>query len=298
MAGIAAGRDKNAACLGLPPAAGRARVAALARLELGDVRRSRWVAFCGVLYTLLAVLFLAIGLRESGVLGFTGMSRVLASLSHALVLLLPLLALLGSGLAVNRARETGTLELLLSQPVSRDDYFAAVTLVRFGAIAAPLLLLIPVLALVGWLVLGQPVPWAFLLRALAVCTALLWAFTGIGLAISTAVRESSRALVYLLAAWAVGVALLDFVLVGSMLQWRLPPEAVFAVAAANPVEAARLALLAGADRSLDTLGPVGMFLVQRLGSAWLLAAGIAWPTAAGTLAWFAARTRFRRGEVV
>jgi ABC-type transport system involved in multi-copper enzyme maturation permease subunit len=277
---------------------GWTRLAAVARLEFGDVRRARWLVFCCALYTLLALLFLAIGLRESDVIEFTGMSRLLASLSHALVLLLPLLALIGSGLAITRARESGALELLLSQPISRGDYFLAITIVRFGVLVAPMAVLVGVLAVIGRTVLGQELPWAFLVRVLAVCTALLWAFTGIGLAISTVVRESSRAIVYLIAAWATAVALLDFGLIGAMLQWRLPPQIVFAIAAANPVESARLALLAGADRSLETLGPVGVFLTERFGTGLLLGLGIAWPAAVGTLAWVAALRIFRRGEVV
>ncbi len=47
---------------------------------------------------------------------------------HALVLLLPLLALTATGQVVNRARDDGTLELLFSQPIRREAfYFAAVT---------------------------------------------------------------------------------------------------------------------------------------------------------------------------
>ena len=48
---------------------------------------------------------------------------------------------------------------------------------------------------------------------------------------------------YLILFWVVGVALLDFGLIGAMLTWKLEPRLVFLIAAANPVEAARLALL-------------------------------------------------------
>ncbi len=271
--------------------------AALARLDLGEVRRSRWLVLCLGLYAALAGLFLLVAMRESAILGFTGMRRVLLSLSHALVLVLPLLALTGTVPVVNRAREDGTLELLFSHPVTRADYYAAVTMVRYGALLLPLVVLLPALALGGRLA-GQPVPWAFLGRVLAVSAALLWSFTGLGLAISTLVREPPRAMMYLLATWILGVALLDFGLVGVMLQWRLPAVAVFALAGANPVEMARLALLSGADPSLGTLGPVGFFLAERLGGGWLLAAGVLWPAAVGTLGWAIGRRSLRRGDLV
>jgi ABC-2 type transport system permease protein len=273
------------------------RIGALARLELADVRGSRWLAVCAGLYAVLAASFVLIGLRESEVVGFTGMTRVLGSLAHALVVLLPLLALAGTGLVVNRAREGGALELLLSHPFTRGEYIVAVTLVRFGALLVPLLVLLPGLALAGG-VADRTLPWAFLVRTLAVSATLIWAFVGIGLAISTAVREPARAIVYVLAAWALGVALLDFGLIGAMLQWRLRPEAVFALAALNPVESARLALLAGADGSLETLGPVGVFLVRQVGAGGLFAAGVIWPAAVGTLAWLLAWRRLNRMDVV
>ncbi len=276
----------------------RVTVAAMARLDLGDVRRSRWLALCVGLYAALAGLFLVVGMRESAVLGFTGMSRVLLSLSHALVLLLPLLALTGTATVVNRAREDGTLELVFSLPVTRADYYTAVTAVRYGALLLPLLVLLPALALGGWIVFGQPVPWVFLGQMLAVSAALLWSFVGLGLAISTLVREPPRAMMYLLLVWVLGVALLDFGLVGLMLEWRLPDVAVFALAALNPVEMARLALLSGTDPSLGTLGPVGFFLATRLGGGWLFAAGVLWPAVVGTLGWLTGRRALRGGDLV
>lgn len=276
----------------------RSPFAALARLELSDVLRSRWLVFCATLYSVLAGLFFAVGLRESAVLGFTGMDRVLLSLSHALVVLLPLLALTGTGLLVSRARQDGTLELLFGHPIERGEYFAAVTVVRYAALLGPLLVLMPGLALIGWLVFGQPVPWAFLSRSLAVSAALLWSFLGIGLCISVRVDEPAKAMTYVLLVWASAVALVDFGLVGLMLQWRLPAAAVFVLAGINPVETARLALLSGAEPSLGALGPVGFYLAERLGGGLLLALGVLWPLALGTLFWALAGRRLRVGDLL
>lgn len=273
------------------------RLRALVRLDLGEVRRSRWLIFSSTLYVALAAVFILVGVRESRVMGFTGMERVLFSLGHALAALLPLLALTASGLVVSRARTDGTLEFLFSHPLTRADYLGAVTLVRYGTLLAPLLILFPGLALVGVAVFGQSVPWAFLARAIAVSAALLWCFTGIGFAISTAVREPDRALVYVLLAWVLCIALLDFGLVGAMLQWNLPPKVVFMLAALNPVEVARLALLSGTDPSLSTLGPVGYYLANGLGAFWLLMIGVFWPTLLGFAGWAVAGRRFGTGDL-
>src|SRR6476659_9171662 len=66
---------------------------AIARLDAAAIWRSRWLWFCLIAYALLAVVLVTASSRESIVLGFTGSSRVLLSFSHALVLVLPLIAL-------------------------------------------------------------------------------------------------------------------------------------------------------------------------------------------------------------
>jgi len=268
----------------------------LARLDFAEVVRSRWLFVCLGVYGVLALLFVIVGLGESSVMGFTGMGRMLFSLSHALLLLLPLLALALTGQVVNRAREDGALELLLTQPVRPGTFLAAVTATRLLAVTAPLVAMLVLASAIGAL-LGQAVPWRFVARAVALCAALLWAFTALGIAISVRVRNAARAMTAVVLAWALAVALLDFGLIGLMLSWRLEPAAVFALAVANPVEAARVALLSAAQPDLATLGPVGFFLVDRLGDARILALGVGWPIVFGALVWWSARRSFERGDL-
>jgi len=275
----------------------RAELSAVARLDLGEVLRSRWLALCLVLYAALGAVFVLVGLRESSVLGFTGVGRVLFSLCHALVLVLPLLALLASVQSVNRAREDGTLELLLSHPIGRGAFLTGVSLVRLAAVALPLALVLGALAGVAR-AHGQAIPWGFFGLTLLVCWALLAAYVGIGLAISVVVRESAKAIAATFLVWMVSVALLDLAGIGLLLRWRVPAHAVFLLAAANPVQAARMALLSLAEPSLATLGPVGFYLTNRIGARALFALGVAWPTALGAGAWCLALWRFRRGDVV
>jgi ABC-type transport system involved in multi-copper enzyme maturation permease subunit len=271
---------------------------AAARLDLGEVRRSRWLALCLVLYALLGGVFVLVGLRESSVLGFTGIGRVLFSLCHALVLFLPLLALLATVQSVNRARDDGSLELLFSHPIGRGAFLAGVTGVRLAALALPLALVMGALGAEGALVHGQAIPWAFLARALAVCTALLAAYVGVGLATSVLVRNPARAMTAVFLLWTVSVALLDFAGIALLLQWRAPAPAVFALAALNPVQAARMALLSAAEPTLATLGPVGFYLANRVGAPALLGLGIGWPLAVGVGSWWVAWAAFRRGDAV
>jgi ABC-2 type transport system permease protein len=213
-------------------------------------------------------------------------------------MLLPLLALLATGQVVNRARDDGTLELLFSHPVERSAFFLGISAVRACILIVPLVLLMLVMGVLGSVAFGQDIPWFFVGRSIAKSSALLLAYVGLGLWISTSVRSPARATLWLLFAWAAGVALLDFALVSLMLQWRLNPQTVFLLASLNPVQAARMALLSGATTELSVLGPVGFFLSNRVGQDPLFALGTLWPCIAGIAAWAMALGSFRRRDIV
>jgi ABC-type transport system involved in multi-copper enzyme maturation permease subunit len=198
--------------------------------------------------------------------------------------------------AVQRARDDGSLELLFSQPLAPGAWFFAVCAVRYLAVIIPLAGVMIGIALWGQLVHGDPIPWAFVVRSLTVSAALLLAFAGIGAAISVFVRNPARVITYLVLAWALGVALLDFGLIGLMLRWRLDPHAVFTLAVINPVESARLALLSQLQPDLSTFGPVGFYLANRIGGGALFAIGVAWPAIVGVGAWTVAYLGFRRSD--
>jgi ABC-2 type transport system permease protein len=271
---------------------------AVAQLDLAEVLRSRWLLFCVIVYAVLAGVFLLVGMRESTVFGFTGTDRVLVSYVHALLVLLPLMALVATGPVVNKSRDDGTLELLFSQPISRGAFFSAISSVRFLVLLVPLAALMAAIGLFGRLVFGQPIAWTFIGHCLVLCAILIWAFCGLGLWVSTTVQNAARATMYLLLIWVTGIALLDFALAGMMLQWRMEPRVVFALATLNPVQCIRMALLSSADPELSVLGPVGFYLANRIGGIWLYTLGVVWPTLLGTLAWGAGLWKLRRGDVV
>ncbi|MCZ7682989.1 MAG: ABC transporter permease [Sandaracinaceae bacterium] len=207
---------------------------AAARLDLGDVARSRWPLFALGAYALLASVLVLVGTRESAVLGFTGMSRVVLSFAHVLLLILPLLALAATVQVIARSREDGTIELLFSHPLSRTAYVLAVTATRYLALTAPLIAILFVMTLGAAIFAPGAAPWGMSLRAAAVSAALLWAFVGVGMAVSVGTRNQARAIVLGLTIWAASVAVLDLALVGVLLTWRVDALALFVLAASNP----------------------------------------------------------------
>ncbi len=268
--------------------------AAFLRLELADALRSRWVAFASLLYLGLAGAFIWLGLRESTVLGFTGLSRVLLNLANAVLVVFPLVVLIGTHSAVVHARTSGFCELMLTQPVKRSTWFFALLTSRLLVLVGPLIVL-----LVGCFVAAafvEPEPGlAFIgLKSLLVCVALVFAFVGIGLLISSLARSAERAMVWALLVFVATSALHDVLLITALLKTAIPPQVVFGLAALNPSEAARVGILASVDPELSVLGPVGFWLANSMGPSIALAIAVAYPLALGLVTTWRAlrRTQF------
>ena len=277
----------------------RQRVLALTRLEWRDSLRSRWLQFVAVVYLLVFGAFIWLGLRESSVLGFTGLSRVVLNVANATVVAVPLVALVGTCQAVAKARTSGHLELLFTLPTQRGDWFLGLVLARLAVLLGPLVVLLLGTALVGFLSPGDDATLLpMLIHALLVSSSLVLGYVGLGLLVSASAQTLERAVVLALLVWLGSVALHDFALIGLLLQWRVPPHLVFALAALNPVEAARLAVLASVDPELSVLGPVGFWIANELGPGLAYALGLAWPATVGLLALGLARRNVVRGDAV
>lgn len=270
---------------------------ALLRLETADALRSRWVLFTAAAYVSVFGAFVWLGLRESRVMGFTGLSRVVLNVSNAVVIVLPLVALVSTNQSIVRARATGLFELLLAQPVARADWLFSAVTSRLLVIVGPLVVLLVGTLAAGWMT-GEQSLAPLIGRTLLVVSSLSFAFVGIGFFVSSAARSTERATVYALVAWLAASVLHDFGLIGALLRWHLSPAAVFGLAAVNPVEASRIAILSGVDPELSVLGPVGFWLANTLGPRLALAAGVGWPLLLGAVALLLARRKLDRSDLV
>ena len=270
---------------------------AFMRLLLADAVRSRWLAFTACTYVVVFGAFIWLGLRESSVLGFTGVSRVVLNLANAVALVLPLVSLVATSQTIVRARSSGFFELFLAQPCRRSDWFAALLGSRLLVIIGPLWLLL-MAALAAGALRAETGLAPLIVRSALVSFALSFAFIGVGLLLSALARTGERATVYALLAWLGASALHDFALIGVLLRIHLPPQLVFALAALNPVEAARLTLLGSIDPNLAVLGPVGFWLSNQLGPNLLTAVGIGWPMLLGGVCLAGCMQLLRRMDLV
>jgi Cu-processing system permease protein len=201
----------------------------------------------------------------AGAVGLEGYGRVTASLINLCLTLVPLVALLLGSVGLSGDRETGLLELFLAQPASRAQWLIG----RFaGSLAAIGLATLLGFGIAGALI-GLATGAAGGLRYaafLGIALALAAVFLAIGSAIAVTSRNRVQAIAVALAAWFAAVVVFDLALIAA---GALAGAGVTVLAAAvllNPVEVARILALLLLDPGLEVLGPVGGFLVARLGT--------------------------------
>jgi ABC-type multidrug transport system ATPase subunit/ABC-type transport system involved in multi-copper enzyme maturation permease subunit len=292
------GDERRAAPAGAADAAGptalRRRTGAvlpIARKELRDAVRNRWVAGYAVLLGLLGLAAAATGIEGSSGLALQAYGRTTATLMNLCLLLSPLVAVLLGASAIAGERDRGTLEHLLAQPVTR----AGLLLGKHAGLVVAL----SAATLVGFLPAGVLVAaragglsGQYLLFPV-IAGAAGAAMLAIGLLISVSSRTGVQAQGAGVFAWFAFVLLYDLILMGSLASTGLRVELVAASLAANPIDAARVLGVLTLEPDLYLLGPAGAYLVAELtraGTALVLVAALA---AWAVLPLAAALVRFR-----
>lgn len=125
------------------------QVRVLAAKEFRDRLRNRWVLAAALIFALFALAIAYLGAAQQGEVGFRGIDVTIASLVSLVIYLVPLIALILGYDAIVGERERGSLELLLSMPITRFEILlgkylglaaamASATVLGFGAGLAPL----------------------------------------------------------------------------------------------------------------------------------------------------------------
>ncbi|SMB27015.1 Membrane protein NosY [Sterolibacterium denitrificans] len=97
------------------------QVAVIAGKEFWDRVRNRWVLAVAVVFTVLALVIAYFGAAQQGSVGFRGVEVTIASLVSLVIYLVPLIALILGFDAIVGERERGSLDLLLSMPLTRFE---------------------------------------------------------------------------------------------------------------------------------------------------------------------------------
>ncbi|HEX2778355.1 MAG TPA: ABC transporter permease subunit [Gemmatimonadaceae bacterium] len=245
-------------------------VARVVRYELRDVAKSRWL----IGYSLFFLAATEALLRFGG-----GGTKAMLSLMNVVLLLVPLVSIVFGTMYLYNAREFT--ELLLAQPVKRDELYAGLYL----GLALPL-----ALGFLGGLVIpfafhgvDDPAQWRLLAALVLTGVALTGVFVALAFAIALRSEDRARGLGAAVGVWLLFSLLYDgLVLLGVMLLGDYPLERpLIGAMLLNPIDLARVVLIMQFDVSalMGYTGAVFEKFFGNGGMAVAIAALAAWVAA-------------------
>lgn len=268
-----------------------------ARLDVQESIRARWFFIAFIVFAALSLLLIGMGLTESRVLGFTGLSRLLVTFTQIVMAVLPLFVLVTTVRSLVGDRETGAFEYLLSFPTPLEAWYWGKFAGRFLMIAAPVLTGFA-LAVGYGVALGFDVPWGVALYDVGLMLSLIICFLGLAFLISSVTRSTELALGLSLAVWLILLAFMDLVLIGVLIRENFAPELIVGVALANPMQSFRTASMLVYDEQLMLLGPAAYVLLDAFGPRGYMIWALAYPAGLGVLAAGIGYARFRSTDLV
>jgi len=269
----------------------------VAQLDFVESLRARWFLVYSLVFGGIIALLFVFGLTESRILGFLGLSRLLVTYIQICMAILPIFVLITTVRSVAGDREAGVFEYLLALPVSLFGWFWGRLLGRFTVVFLPVFAAMAAGA--AWAVLQEiPVPWTVFAVYTSLLASLAWCFLGVGMLISTLARGTDVAQGAAFSVWLVLVLFLDMVLLGVMIQERVPANTVVAIALVNPLQVFRTASMMLFDPNLVLLGPSAFVILDRFGHWGYLAWAAFYPGGNQGESYLLIRVRPRRLEVV
>jgi Cu-processing system permease protein len=188
----------------------------VAAKEFRERLRNRWVLAVALVFAVFAITIAYFGGAQQGMVGFHGIDVTIASLVSLVIYLVPLIALILGFDAIVGERERGSLDLLLSLPLTR----AELLLGKFLGLSATLALSTVLgfgLAGVALAVQGQGAD-ALLHYAGFVLSAVLlgMSFLSMAVALSVIAADRARASGAAIALWFGFVLVFDLLLLGAL----------------------------------------------------------------------------------
>src|SRR5690606_35964377 len=252
----------------------------IARKEIQEGLRNRWVLATTLLLAALALTLSFLGSAPTGNVGVNRLDVVIVSLSSLTIFLVPLIALLLSHDAVVGETERGTMLLLLSYPIGRSEVLFGKflgqlailgfsTLCGYGAAAAALMATGTQIGAAGWIAFASMIGYSVLLGAV---------FLAIRYLTSTLASERSTAGGIAIGVWLFFVLIYDMALLGGLVAAQghaIPAGLLDLLLVANPTDAYRLINL-GSGNAGALSGMSGIAEQSQLSVPVLTAALIAW----------------------
>ncbi|SDZ83538.1 Cu-processing system permease protein [Haloplanus vescus] len=232
--------------------------------------RRRWLLGTAVLFALFSTALVFLGGSN---VGPARASAVLASFAQLGVYLVPLAALAAGFDTIVGADESGSLEMLLTLPLSNTAVIVGTYLGRAAALTGGILIGLALGGAAFVRLAGAGVLGAYAGVALITVGAAL-AFLGVSVLASTLAREKTHALGAALAAWVWFVLVHDLLALGLVAAFDLPQSVVAAAVLANPGDIFRVLVLRSVSATAG--GFTSVLTTTGLTAPVLVAALVAW----------------------
>ena len=191
------------------------QIATIAGKEFRDRLRNRWVLAVALVFTAFALVIAYFGAAQQGALGFRSIEVTIASLVSLVIYLIPLISLVLGFDAIVGERERGTLDLLLSMPITRLELLLGKFL---GLAAALAVATVSGFGLVGAVLAPQLDAAALFHYAGFILSSVLMgmAFLSLAVMVSVFAGDRTRASGVAIALWFFFVLVFDLLLLGAL----------------------------------------------------------------------------------
>jgi Cu-processing system permease protein len=260
----------------------------LAAAEFLEGLRNRWVISAVLLLTILAFSLALLGTSPIGETRVGALNVTTVSLASLSVYLLPLIALTLSYDSVVGERESGTLLLLLTYPISRWQIICGKFLGHFAIIAVAILLGYGFTGVYIAITEGAAMQdWLQFAAMLGSSMMLGSAFIALGYLISVTVSSRATAAGIAISTWLLVVVVYDLLLLGLVLSDTrdlISSDLFGTLLLLNPADIYRLFNLAGSEAASLVSGSLGALESSFLSAGLLLSALCLWIIAPITVA--------------
>lgn len=266
-------------------------------LEIKQNVRSVWFWAYTLLFAVFVAVLFIMGITESQIVGFVGLSRFMITFMQVVMVILPIYILITTVRSLVGEKEENVMEYMLSLPISFSGYFWGKYVSKFFVIFTPVFV-----ALLGASVYGSlralNVPWDLFALYSALIAVMVICFLGIGMYISVVSKTQNLAVSGAFIVWLVLVAFLDLILMGLMLKSDVNPEVIIGTGMLNPLQVFRTGALVLFDQKLTVMGPASYYILDTVSRPVFIVFSILQPVVIGGLFALMGSRYFRRHDIV
>jgi ABC-type transport system involved in multi-copper enzyme maturation permease subunit/mono/diheme cytochrome c family protein len=236
----------------------------IVRKELHDARGNKWIYLYSIIVAILGIVIAQTGISSGGAVTLQLYGRTVATLVNLCLFLSPLVAMTLGTAAISGERDQGTLEQLLSQPITRNELLLG----KYCGLWIALFVATVIGFAPAGIIIGMYASFIHSINILIyplLSQLLISVMLAIGLVISVTARSRAQATAVGIAIWFLFVLAYDMLLLGSLSVISLPTQLLSMLLFLNPVDASRILTVLFLEPDLYILGPAGAYLVDTFG---------------------------------